>query len=335
MLGKFAVGMGLVLAAMGLASPAVAQLQHTRLPSAPCARHVPSGGVIDLAAGVIRSNGAVVGQTSTPCTESSSTGPEPDTATSGGYYSQLTVPKLSNIGGELQPTNAQKAGPTLTDDFGGVFNAPSTYPIYDGGPEYWTYWIGLVAWNWPDQGIGAPGGNVVLQPVFTWTGGSYYLYDVMYITAGPGQPFAFYTTALWKVALGDQIETYIYQYASNPDAWIVGWVDITQNDYGEYFGVQGIPSTFPKFNTAYLVLEGFSDGSTFGPLPSCADLAPLGNLTYDLLTFDEGVPPTYTPFSPTWHGAAYPGVTSYPPTSPSCSFGWQTSGANKSLTFAP
>jgi hypothetical protein len=235
---------------------------------------------------------------------------------------------------ELQ--SSEPNNPTLTDNFGGFFNVPEAYPTYNGSktPEYWDYWIGLVAWNWPNEGPQQPGGNVVLQPVFTWqeqyTGGphAYYMFSDMAIAGIQGvSSFKEYSSGVVEVYLGDRIESFIYQYESNPDAWQVRMDDLTTGAYAQFL-VTGLPSTWPKFNTAYLVLEGFDGTTAAGPLPNCADL-PSSGLSYELATFDA--PPNYTPSTPNWSGAAYPATTSYSTTGPNCNFGYEYSGLE--LTF--
>jgi hypothetical protein len=108
-------------------------------------------------------------------------------------------------------------------------------------------------------------------------------------------------------------------------------MDNTTNQY-TYMYVGGIPSTYPKFDTDYVIFEAFDGQSDYGPLPSCTDVpGPVGtakSLTYNFTAFDTGVPPNYTaytgsdPWHATWFGNST--ATDFPPTSPSC--GWGTGG---------
>jgi hypothetical protein len=143
-------------------------------------------------------------------------------------------------------------------------------------------------------------------------------------------------TSEFPAAPNDSVESYIFQYEGNPDAWEVAIWDFTQN-YGAFFYVTGLSSAYPKFNTAYVVLEGWAGPGAQGQLPSCSDLPPGGSLTYNMLTFDEPKPNwnSYTPYTGPnlWSGAVL-GATANPPTGPNCNWGYAANTPAEVLSFA-
>jgi hypothetical protein len=186
--------MGLALSTVVLVLPASAQVMSVRSMN-DCVHKVPNGAQIDVQTGVTTLNGAPVAQT---CTS----GPQ---FAGGGYYDQYKTPT------ETVPF----------DMFAGYFIVPS-FPADNSstGVEFWNYFPGLVA-AWPD-------GPVILQPVLSWEEidgilgdtHSYAMYSVMnYHTTDQSE------TEAVPVNPGDTIETFIYQIASNPDAWKVTWYD--------------------------------------------------------------------------------------------------------------
>jgi hypothetical protein len=126
-----------------------------------------------------------------------------------------------------------------------------------------------------------------------------------------------------------------YQYASDPDAWEVAAIDLTQGTSTAFF-IYNIPESWPKFTQAFLVLEGFN--GSLGPLPSCADLPTSGSMSYDIISFYRGVPPTYTPYTGPnlWTGSAGPpGITNFPASAPSCNWGFDVDTPNEYFLFSP
>jgi hypothetical protein len=190
----------------------------------------------------------------------------------------------------------------------------------------------LVAWNWKGDG-----NNAVLQPVLIWeSNGSrhaYYMFSDLNDTANQ------YNSESFAVSPGDVIENWIDQVdgSPDPDEWEVTNWDTTTGIYTSFY-VGGIPSTYSKFNTAYIVLEGFGAGGETTTLPSCTDLSPADSVTYNILTFDLPTPAwnSYTPYSGPnlWSGSTL-GGTDFPPSGPSCSWGTSVATPYETVRWVP
>lgn len=318
-------GIGLVSSSVGFSLPALAQqatVASSQPPKAKCVHSLPSGAAIDFKTGAVTLNGSPV---SLGACE-----PGPNNGTSGGYY--------------VQTNTAKNPSPTLTisDNFGGYFTVPG-YPANNSstGPEYTSYWPGLLAWHWPaNQFLNNPAGNVVLQPVLNWA------LDVHTQVHGYAAANAInmgglqFQSTPFTVYPGDVIENYIYRLAADLDSWQVVTIDFTQNNYSTYLQVNNIPEKLPKFNTAIVALEGFGDQTiNQPPLPSCADLPPSGNLTYNILTFDQPIPNpnSYTPLPATpniWSGSSG-AFTFFPTTGPNCGWAWAPTNTYAAFAFTP
>lgn len=312
------------LPVLTMVAPALAQMA---LPSRPpssqvtsdCRQHVPNGARINAQTLDITFNGTVVDHLK-KC--ASRGGAQPETGSSGGYYDEFVYSDYY--------TNPSV---NVVDDFGGTFTVPQ-YPggsinsseNQDTNPEYWSFWPGVVAYNWPS------GGDIVIQPVFEWAQTEEFGPHSYFIFADAdwGPPYMQPDSPEIAVSPGDEVESYVWQYESDPDAWqAVAW-DLTSGEY-TWFEVYNITSAYPKFNAAFLVFEGFDGSGSGGPLPSCTFLPP-SSIDYTLVTLDTGVPPTYTPYSgfPFTAEAGPPGTTDFPASSPTCSWsaGYTWSGSN-------
>jgi hypothetical protein len=307
-----------LLSSASFISPVLAQsATPLRPPSHPidpnCIHTVPNGARINAQTWEVTLNGATVA-TYPPCTSGASVAKPDNDGPSGGYYAQTVTPNEST---------------TVSDDFGGTFVVPEYSNVSDNDGEYWSFWPGLIAYNWPSSGS-----NAVLQPTLNWySDGTYFINSDL--DFGSNGSYTQYNSGYLEAYASDEVESYIYQYESSPDAWEVASIDFTQG-YSTAFEVYNIPSTYTKFTQAFVVLEGFN-GSLLGPLPSCADLSPSGSVSYDILTFDRGTPPTYTPYTGPnlWTGSAGPpGTTSYPATGPECNWGYSVNTPTETLTFS-
>jgi hypothetical protein len=283
---------------------------------ADCAHAMPSGARIDAQTSIVTLNGRTVDVSA--CT------PEPTFGTNGGYYAELSTPYNPGAG-------------TLTDDFGGVFVVPN-YPggsftsteNSSTGTQFWSFWTGLSAF-----GAGWPGGEALLQPILAWTnptiGGGHAYQVLIEFVAGSGAPL--YATPL-AVTPGDEIESAIWQIASNPDAWEAAIEDLNSGEY-IYAILDGIPSSWAKFTQAELVFEAWGNNSNTAPLPSCGDLPPTTGLSFDVVTFDVPSPAwnSYTPYtgSNLWTGTVL-GKTGLPTTTPS-TCAWSTAVDLPTLTL--
>jgi hypothetical protein len=303
---------------------ALAAFSTSRNARATCGHTVPNGARLDIQTGIVTANGAAVDTSA--CTSVPEFGP------SGGYYAQFTA--------------GSTRGSTLTDDFGGFFTVPE-YPggsfgsteNQDTGPEFWGYWTGLTA-----VGNGWPGGQVLLQPVLSWSCADIPCSNHSYtIGIELVDNIAYYSPSEFSVSPGEVIESYIYQTDGppNPSAWLAV---IETSSQTVSFGVENIPSTFAEFSEAWIVFEGWGNGSAngnSGQLPECLDLPFTDILGYDVYTFDTPSPNwnSYKPYTGPnlWTGAALaPGqTTGITPAGPNCSWGTSVQTPWEYFTFEP
>jgi hypothetical protein len=101
--------------------------------------------------------------------------------------------------------------------------------------------------------------------------------------------------------------------------------------------LQNIPSSWEKFDTAYVALEAYASPTPVdnGPLPSCNDLPASGSLTYYIESLWEATPAwnSETPSSAAWTGSFESTWT------PKCGWGYSQGTAYgypyKTLSFNP
>jgi hypothetical protein len=324
-------GLSLVLCATSAFSQTVLPSQPPSAGLAACQYEIPDGAHIDGRTQNISMNGIVIGKLPKSCGTVSDSAAAPAFApaapatSNGGYYNDAV---WSNYFSDPSAN--------IVDDFGVYFAVPQ-YPggsygsseNQDFGPEYFTLWNGVVAYNVPHMG------DIVLQPVLEWesTNGSPHEYVWgAFFAYGTTFPYTVMHSALSVVSPGDTLNGEVWQNNANPDNWTIRAVDVTTGSTATlYFDNATAP-----FNAALITLEGFAGGSNpGGPFPDCKYLPP-PPVEMIISTLDTGVAPTYTPYpegavgTPFSAEAGPPGSTQWTPTSPEC--GWTTTLDNLFFT---
>jgi len=113
----------------------------------------------------------------------------------------------------------------------------------------------------------------IIQPIIQWgyngyNGGEFWQMEAMEcLPGGAGCNLG----AAVRVAPGDTIQGYVYQYASNPDAWTIFVWDESQDIISQLS--VGIPRSWPKYNLASMgVIEGYGNAAETTGLNSCTEL---------------------------------------------------------------
>lgn len=293
-----------------------------------CVHQMSSGAVVDMESGDISLDGALVDHhapcvtKAPPALSAMNKRAAIKGATAGGWY-DFSMGAATTIRGLTQFNSlaVQWTVPPAPNDSPSDTSVLYLFPALQnlGNPSDVTTWYSI------------------LQPILQWgynnlNGGKYWQIEAMFCLphnqgCQTGTPV--------RVAPGDVIQGYIYQYALDPDSWTVFVWDETEDTISQLS--VAMPRSWPKYNLATMgALEAYGDAAESRGLNSCSELP---NAFYDVFTslglYEAG---------PAWNSSNdacslvswgyYADPYSY--IAPACSWGIQANGCGApSLIWVP